>query len=1651
MKKLILIILASFAALGLNAQEIVETEETKSKFLDMTKNNGSTLGTRFVLGFPPNENETFGTQSLAVYIAAPEETEVRLYTDEGLFNTFVIPRQEVALVSSADVNDPRAYDFSWAFENWRNETPMKGRSLIVESDLPVSIYVLNSKPTSTEGYLAIPVASWGKKYIHNSFWDFAEGRNWGGGFQVLASEDNTRITISLKGKGQSVGETTGGKRIGDVINVTLDEGEVYQVQGNGRTRGIFDLSGSEIVSNKPVGVLSYHNRAMIPKFIVPTGRDHLLSMMPPVQAWGKRYATVELDRGTGRGDYFRVVASEDNTNVEFAWYDIVSRQLTKKETVVLRANQVWSPYNIDGANGDGNDLTGINGTMIIEADKPILVMQYAYSAGWDSNGGEFDPFMFPVTAVEQFTNATVFQSPQNYSGGLQEYQNNFFNLLYLGDNIDKERHRALVESIEIDGRSLPEWDGQAGLNFIPGTNIYYSRLSVTPGIHRIIADTPFGGYIYGFSNYETYAWPAATNYLNLSQLDPWAPVVEWEKECDIFYFDVTDMKPDLLVGDTTYVDVGLNSRAEILTNINFRDAPEDIVRVDKETREELEFAPGVALDEYSWRYQVLDPYQDATLELRWKDAWVIPAPNDTIVTVEYIADKIEFTDQALLDFGQVRVGESLTREFQIEITNENLEDFSGIPDGGIYLRKGSEFVIEISPLEDRILPVSITYTPIMEYTELEDDDRYDNEPMRFDFDTLFIETNCLVWNFEMEGQGILPQLRARDWVGNQTNPGVTLTYRRDNSPNYLLSNAGTMMTDVTGIIEIYEVDGNRQRTSGNLIDAVAPLTDWGDLNTYVPEYTITPANGPAIDFDIAARDNNTDDPGLVNIGGLTFLSNASGDFNYEIVFEHNASDKELKESAFWMTTVTNSQLTTTDLNWPMVRVESYNDGTNQTDAIQDAEGNNVETNGFVMLENAGSAALRIYSIRLLDNADGHFDFDINYGPNGDDDSRNRWTGSPASDNDINWVNFKRLYDPNNGQGGSNYVLQGEQATTAYIPFIFNPQNTADARNGEELTATVEFWGTMKNEAIGPNNPLEKLGQSRLSGRAFLPTITINEITFPGRTKQGERSDYEEAEITISTDYDVRELTVFGLKDENGRLIGGVDADDFGYADFGDVTDPNDNTVPFDPTTLFPGGQAVVTPGQPITMSVYFEPNVKPRTLREAIYTVLSDAKPSEDDANNRAEYNVDNIINRTQPAEETQETITAEAFTVGVDAELTFEGGQIDGRAETTETTKCDPVTGTIVLENTDATSRIVLSDDEPVLQFDLTNPALNVADYNFDVAFTMTGYDPGLELDGVGTETVNIVFDPSQLPDELAGEEIVVSVIANFQSEGSGGMMEDGQFIINEWTLMFTLTDFLIDIPNIEEDFEPGEPEIPIDIQVSSSDWVGANVTEIQFDFVYNANMFNMDRDAAFDDAYLPNGWTYDVPNIAQGADPRFQIVTVRATGANPWPANRAIFNPRFTLLINDGWIKDTGNGNSDEFADERDFYIGENISLGDRGICIFEESENGRVGATYCSPQNLNVEQRDGAGMTGAMSSISPNPVKEEFELNYTVPMSGLVQVAIIDGTGKVVSVPVLEKQVAGEYSTTINVDALSSGTYQLVLQSARYTTAQPLNIVK
>ena len=845
-------------------------EQMKQKFRHAMTQDRNSSGREFFVAFPYNDSKDQPGQNLAIYVTSSVDTKVTIYNAAlGVNETKNVTSHEITEFSSVKGG------IGWDVEVFDVEKKVDAGLRITSPD-PISVYCMNSKNVTSEGYLAIPTNYWGTEYIHNSFFDFNEILPWAGGFLIMAKDDQTSVTIQIRdgaNKAKGFGQTRSGKQHGDVVKVNLNQGEVYMVQGDGKTRGIFDLSGSIITSDKPIGLLSYHNRCMIPSSIVYNGRDHLLEMLPPVQAWGTEYATVEYDRKSDKGDYFRVVAGEDNVTFDIDWYEKAGGGNNKKigafGPIKLIKKGDWFEFNGTGAtsNPTKHTLESIRGVSRFKANGKILVMQYAYSADYDM-AAEYDPFMIVVTAVEQYTKETTFQTPANY--GSNEYRANFFNIIAIGDTVDPVRHQQLIGSVKIDGERVVDLQPAFAGARIPGTNLYWAFISsLKQGTHKLKGDTPFGGYIYGFASFDSYGWPAATAFSNLSEIDTLPPIVSFPPGCFewmIKNIDDPANKRNGKEGDNPrQKDVGVSEIPTLLDgSFNF-DNP---VPVDKDGKV-IAWNSMTPNYEFFYKVKVTNPYENAKAILRVKD----DVGNYTDTTIIYNVDKIT-SDPDPIVFGRVRVLTSKTIDVKIQSQSPDKVVISAIKlrkNQTIHILTDLSFLpLTLAPMGDTTL--TLEYIPTKEYPELS------NDPVKqFDFDTLVVTTGCLEWEYAVNGQGVQPQIIVEDFFAETAKIGDKTKSNLTAQDGIFITNRGTDTLIVTGLkfvkapfsVLIGAPDANQEITFAQPIK-VAPggaatqvkftyKTNPNHLITFEPTSTANTDNAIDVTFLSNAADKNKDD------------------------------------------------------------------------------------------------------------------------------------------------------------------------------------------------------------------------------------------------------------------------------------------------------------------------------------------------------------------------------------------------------------------------------------------------------------------------------------------------------------------------------------------------------------------------------------------------------------------------------------------------------------------------------------------------------------------------------------------------------------------------------------------------------------------------
>jgi hypothetical protein len=269
-------------------------------------------------------------------------------------------------------------------------------------------------------------------------------------FGLVGTVNGTTVTIT-----PSTG--AGAHAAGVPFTLMLNQGQTYElVSGN-------DLTGTLISATNPVGLTGGNSCANIPPGYAYC--DHIVEMMTSTDTWGKKFATVPLKDRTN-GDTWRFLASQNNTTVSI---NGVAQAPINKGQYIERALTAQS---------------------IIESDKPIMVAQFSNGSTFSSNPG--DPFMMLIPPLEQFlANYTV----TTVSGYVSHY-------------INVVAPNALVGSVTLDGAPIPS----ASFTAIGASGFSGAQLTVAAGSHTLNGTLPFGVFMYGFNNDDSYGYPGGQSF-----------------------------------------------------------------------------------------------------------------------------------------------------------------------------------------------------------------------------------------------------------------------------------------------------------------------------------------------------------------------------------------------------------------------------------------------------------------------------------------------------------------------------------------------------------------------------------------------------------------------------------------------------------------------------------------------------------------------------------------------------------------------------------------------------------------------------------------------------------------------------------------------------------------------------------------------------------------------------------------------------------------------------------------------------------------------------------------------------------------------------------------------------------------------------------
>ena len=274
------------------------------------------------------------------------------------------------------------------------------------------------------------------------------------------------------------------------VNVKIDNVARYLTSGTqysfiiNRLQTVYigsysDLTGTKVVTNKPVSVISGHKCGY-----VPSSRyrwcEHLVEHVPPTTYWGKAYYIAPL---LGRNYYtIRVLAAHSSTNV------------------IMYCNNAKFSYNLNS----GQYFTATHQHYCaIHSSKEILVAQYSQGYYYDGRTG--DPMMMLVPATVQYSNEI---SLSTISSGYSDY----INIIVL-----KEYYQpSMMYWIARGAKNSLQSQSWSTITFNQVIEAYYTRISVSNGPVTIVHSSPdalISAVVYGFVYRGAYGHPGGFQIL----------------------------------------------------------------------------------------------------------------------------------------------------------------------------------------------------------------------------------------------------------------------------------------------------------------------------------------------------------------------------------------------------------------------------------------------------------------------------------------------------------------------------------------------------------------------------------------------------------------------------------------------------------------------------------------------------------------------------------------------------------------------------------------------------------------------------------------------------------------------------------------------------------------------------------------------------------------------------------------------------------------------------------------------------------------------------------------------------------------------------------------------------------------------------------
>ena len=289
---------------------------------------------------------------------------------------------------------------------------------------------------------------------------------------LVGTEDNTTVTV-VPTQNINVPQNI---QLSNNNEITVSAGTYFSLTLHKMQTFLFgapvnDITGTSIVSNKPLTVISGHECGNVPDDVLFC--EHITEQIPPTVSWGQQFLLTPYSEKPVQ--YYKIITASNHTTYNFTC-----------------GIDNTTTYYLHTAGSSFTHSTSSNNYCSISSDKQILVTQLVPGHNLGNIG---DPAISLVPSVNQYSQEVVFVSP-NMNGDIISH--------YVNIATTNNQSTILLDGVALSLTWNAIYDHTNNVIGY-GTQLTTNSTDIS---HILTSDNKFTTLIYGFGSARAYSYSA---------------------------------------------------------------------------------------------------------------------------------------------------------------------------------------------------------------------------------------------------------------------------------------------------------------------------------------------------------------------------------------------------------------------------------------------------------------------------------------------------------------------------------------------------------------------------------------------------------------------------------------------------------------------------------------------------------------------------------------------------------------------------------------------------------------------------------------------------------------------------------------------------------------------------------------------------------------------------------------------------------------------------------------------------------------------------------------------------------------------------------------------------------------------------------------